>query len=100
MFSFRQRWSRREEGDFYRALVSFGVEQDSCTGDYVWERFKQIARLESKFDHTLSEYYLSFLAMCKRVCRKQLTKEEGTVIGSFSNQTNLILLLYLFLKSA
>lgn len=72
-----RRWSRREEGDFYRALISFGVEQELASGDFVWDRFKQIARLETKFDHTLTEYHNSFMAMCKRVCHKQLTKEEG-----------------------
>ena len=70
----RQRWSRREETDFYRTLISYGVEQDVNTGDYVWSRFKQLARLDIKYDNTLTDYYTAFIAMCKRVCKRPLTR--------------------------
>lgn len=70
------RWSRREETDFYRVLTSFGIELEPDTNLPNWERFRHLARLETKLDATLSEYYYSFLAMCKSVCKKPLTPEE------------------------
>lgn len=72
----RQRWSRREESDFYRTLISFGIDQNHSTGDCVWDRFRQLARLDAKYDHTLTEHYLAFLAMCKRVCKRPISDEE------------------------
>uniref|UniRef100_A0A915KBD0 Chromodomain-helicase-DNA-binding protein 6-9 tri-helical domain-containing protein n=1 Tax=Romanomermis culicivorax TaxID=13658 RepID=A0A915KBD0_ROMCU len=72
----RQRWSKREEAEFYRALIAFGIEKNLDTGEIVWTRFKDLAKLRHKLDHTLTEYYHSFEAMCKRVCRRSLTQEE------------------------
>ena len=40
-------------------------------------RFRALGRLESKFDETLIEYYLAFMAMCKRVAGMELSEEEG-----------------------
>lgn len=79
----RQRWSRREESDFYRALISFGVEQDPNTGDFTWDRFRHIARLEAKYDHTLTDHYLAFMAMCKRVCKKTISEDERKCCYAF-----------------
>ncbi|XP_056009130.1 chromodomain-helicase-DNA-binding protein 8-like isoform X4 [Ostrea edulis] len=64
------RWSRREEQDFYRVISSFGVEFDLVTGRYKWDRFRQLAHLEKKFDDTLTEYFQAFYHMCMRVCKK------------------------------
>jgi hypothetical protein len=77
----KQKWSRREETDFYRTLTSFGIEQDTATGEYIWDRFKQLGRLESKYDQTMTDYYMAFSAMCKRVCKKPLSKVEGRTCG-------------------
>ena len=30
----RQKWSRREEADFYRTVSTFGVERDRHTGEF------------------------------------------------------------------
>ena len=59
-------WSRREEQDFLRTLMAYGVEYSKEEGRYNWDRFKQLARLEKKFDDTVTDYYNSFVAMCKR----------------------------------
>ena len=75
----RQRWSRREETDFYRTLISFGVEQDPGTGEYRWERFRQLGRLDNKLDLTLTEHYTALHAMCKRVARRPLSAAEEAV---------------------
>lgn len=45
---------------------------------YNWTKFKSVARLEKKYDDTLTEYFRSFYAMCKRLCGQTLTEEEGS----------------------
>lgn len=71
------RWSRREEQDFYRVISSFGVEFDLVTGRYKWDRFRQLAHLEKKFDDTLTEYFQAFYHMCMRVCKKFKNDDDG-----------------------
>ncbi|XP_071784653.1 chromodomain-helicase-DNA-binding protein 9-like [Asterias amurensis] len=66
-----QKWSRREEADFYRVLATFGVEQDVMTGKYDWSNFRKVAKLERKYDHRLLEYYQHFRAMCLRKCKRE-----------------------------
>ncbi|XP_013778295.1 chromodomain-helicase-DNA-binding protein 7-like isoform X3 [Limulus polyphemus] len=73
----QSRWSRREEADFYRTVSSFGVEFKCSEQKYVWNRFRAVARLDRKFDDTLTEYFKAFYAMCKRVCGRKLTDEEA-----------------------
>lgn len=46
---------------------------------YNWTKFKSVARLEKKYDDTLTEYFRSFYAMCKRLCGQTLTEEEGNI---------------------
>lgn len=48
---------------------------------YNWTKFKSVARLEKKYDDTLTEYFRSFYAMCKRLCNQTLTEEEGKTIN-------------------
>ncbi|XP_022082169.1 chromodomain-helicase-DNA-binding protein 8-like [Acanthaster planci] len=66
-----QKWSRREEADFYRVLATFGVEQDPKTGEFDWSNFRKLAKLERKYDHRLLEYYQHFRAMCLRKCKRE-----------------------------
>ena len=42
-------------------------------------RFRALGRLEGKFDETMVEYYLAFMAMCKRVANLPLSEEEGKI---------------------
>ncbi|XP_072357655.1 chromodomain-helicase-DNA-binding protein 8-like isoform X4 [Scyliorhinus torazame] len=71
----RQKWTSREESDFYRVVSTFGVEFDPQNRLYQWGRFRAIARLERKSDETLTKYFQMFMAMCRRVCGLPL--EEG-----------------------
>lgn len=71
-----QKWSRREEADFFRAISSFGVEYDLQLGRHDWNRFRAIGKLDKKLDETLDEYYKAFVVMCKRVTGKPLTLDE------------------------
>uniref|UniRef100_A0A8C4I5P1 Chromodomain helicase DNA binding protein 8 n=1 Tax=Dicentrarchus labrax TaxID=13489 RepID=A0A8C4I5P1_DICLA len=72
----QQRWTRREECDFYRVVSTFGVEKikkepslpEGGDLDYDWNRFRTFARLDKKTDESLSRYFRSFVAMCRRVC--------------------------------
>ena len=36
-----------------------------------------LGRLESKYDETLMDYYVAFIAMCKRAAGMDLSEEEG-----------------------
>ncbi|XP_051984358.1 chromodomain-helicase-DNA-binding protein 7-like isoform X1 [Xyrauchen texanus] len=72
----RQRWTRREEADFYRVVSTFGVVCDIHKQCFDWSQFRAIARLDKKTDESLEKYYFSFVAMCKRVCRMQLKTEN------------------------
>uniref|UniRef100_A0A8C9TM66 Chromodomain helicase DNA binding protein 8 n=1 Tax=Scleropages formosus TaxID=113540 RepID=A0A8C9TM66_SCLFO len=72
----QQRWTRREESDFYRVVSTFGVErvktesgEPENEGALDWTRFRTFARLDKKTDENLSRYFRSFTAMCRRVCR-------------------------------
>ncbi|XP_053543116.1 chromodomain-helicase-DNA-binding protein 7 isoform X3 [Ictalurus punctatus] len=68
----RQRWTRREEADFYRVVSTFGVVYDVQTQCFDWAQFRAFARLDKKTDESLEKYYYAFVAMCKRVCRMQV----------------------------
>ncbi|KAM6918844.1 chromodomain-helicase-DNA-binding protein 8 [Xenentodon cancila] len=72
----QQRWTRREECDFYRVVSTFGVEKvkkepgfpEGGEAEFDWNRFRTFARLDKKTDESLSRYFRSFVAMCRRVC--------------------------------
>uniref|UniRef100_A0A672R4X5 Chromodomain-helicase-DNA-binding protein 8 n=1 Tax=Sinocyclocheilus grahami TaxID=75366 RepID=A0A672R4X5_SINGR len=72
----QQRWTRREECDFYRVVSTFGVERikkeaDAPEGDehhMDWNRFRSFARLDKKSDESLTRYFKCFMSMCRKVC--------------------------------
>ncbi|XP_056334959.1 chromodomain-helicase-DNA-binding protein 8 isoform X2 [Danio aesculapii] len=72
----QQRWTRREECDFYRVVSTFGVERikketDAPEGDehhMDWNRFRSFARLDKKTDESLTRYFKCFMSMCRKVC--------------------------------
>ncbi|XP_036375411.1 chromodomain-helicase-DNA-binding protein 7-like [Megalops cyprinoides] len=72
----RQRWTRREEADFYRVVSTLGVMYDARSHRFDWTQFRRSARLERRSDACLERYFLSFVAMCRRVCRMPDTPEE------------------------
>ena len=72
----QRRWTRREEGDFFRTISNFGVEYNKKLGRYDWTRFRAISHLERKYDETLTEYLRAFCAMCKKACGRKLSDEE------------------------
>uniref|UniRef100_A0A667Y6U3 Chromodomain helicase DNA binding protein 7 n=1 Tax=Myripristis murdjan TaxID=586833 RepID=A0A667Y6U3_9TELE len=77
----RQRWTRREEADFYRVVSTFGIVYDTQHQRFDWTQFRAFARLDKKTDESLEKYYYSFIAMCKRVCRMQVkTDTDPTLI--------------------
>lgn len=83
------RWTRREECDFYRVVSTFGVEKikrepDLLEGEqpeFDWNRFRTFARLDKKTDESLSRYFRSFVAMCRRVCHLRSGRGEGNFWG-------------------
>nr|QVX32607.1 CHD6/7/8/9 [Platynereis dumerilii] len=73
----QQRWSRREETDFYKALNCFGIERERLSKKFIWTTFRQLAHLDRKYDETLTEYFLAFQHMCMLVCKRFKTEEEA-----------------------
>lgn len=65
----QQRWTRREEADFYRVVSTFGVVFDPGRGRFDWTKFRAMARLHKKTDESLEKYLHAFMAMCRQVCR-------------------------------
>merc|ERR1712223_1304880 len=53
--------NRKEENDFYRAIMAYGIETNSKTGKKNWDRFKALARLDKKYDDALDEFYTAFM---------------------------------------
>uniref|UniRef100_A0A672QSZ9 Chromodomain helicase DNA binding protein 9 n=1 Tax=Sinocyclocheilus grahami TaxID=75366 RepID=A0A672QSZ9_SINGR len=76
----QQRWTRREEADFYRVVSTFGVVFDPELGRFDWTKFRAMARLHKKTDESLHKYLCAFIAMCRRVCR--LPAIEGDMVDS------------------
>ncbi|XP_041103529.1 chromodomain-helicase-DNA-binding protein 7-like isoform X1 [Polyodon spathula] len=72
----RQKWTRREEADFYRVVSTFGVIYDASKQRFDWNQFRAFARLDKKTDDSLEKYFYSFVAMCRRVCRMALKSDE------------------------
>ncbi|KAM9510012.1 chromodomain-helicase-DNA-binding protein 9-like isoform 1-T10 [Guaruba guarouba] len=71
----QQRWTRREEADFYRVVSTFGIVFDPERGQFDWTKFRAMARLHKKTDASLEKYLYAFMSMCRRVCRLP-SKEE------------------------
>lgn len=71
----QNRWTRREEADFYRVVSTFGVVFDPDRGQFDWTKFRAMARLHKKTDDSLEKYLYAFMSMCRRVCR--LPSKEG-----------------------
>lgn len=78
----QNRWTRREEADFYRVVSTFGVVFDPDRGQFDWTKFRAMARLHKKTDDSLEKYLYAFMSMCRRVCR--LPSKEGIYKLCFS----------------
>ncbi|XP_032875675.1 chromodomain-helicase-DNA-binding protein 7 isoform X2 [Amblyraja radiata] len=72
----RQRWTRREEADFYRVVSTFGIVFDPVKKQFDWNQFRAFARLDKKSDDSLEKYFNSFVAMCKKVCHMPPNPDE------------------------
>uniref|UniRef100_A0A4W5K846 Chromodomain helicase DNA binding protein 9 n=1 Tax=Hucho hucho TaxID=62062 RepID=A0A4W5K846_9TELE len=82
----QQRWTRREEADFYRVVSTFGVVFDPDLGRFDWTKFRAMARLHKKTDESLQKYLWAFTAMCRRVCRLPPREGDTAVDPSLSIQ--------------
>lgn len=64
-------------------VSTFGVEKikkepdlpESTDPEFDWTRFRTFARLDKKTDESLSRYFRSFVAMCRRVCHLRSGRE-------------------------
>ncbi|XP_047133155.1 chromodomain-helicase-DNA-binding protein 8 isoform X1 [Hydra vulgaris] len=78
----QQKWTRRDEADFYRVVSNFGVIYDKTKKSYDWKKFRELARLEKKNDDSLTCYFEDFMSMCRRVCKKSTPDEIKSFQGS------------------
>ena len=74
MEAIQRRWSRGQETDFVKTVINFGVDFSLKEGTFVWERFRQLSKLDKKFDDTLTDYYNAFVTMCQKVVAKEPVK--------------------------
>uniref|UniRef100_A0A8C8SQR5 Chromodomain helicase DNA binding protein 7 n=1 Tax=Pelusios castaneus TaxID=367368 RepID=A0A8C8SQR5_9SAUR len=72
----RQKWTRREEADFYRVVSTFGIIFDPVKQQFDWNQFRAFARLDKKSDESLEKYFNCFVTMCRRVCRMPAKPDE------------------------
>ncbi|TKS69801.1 Chromodomain-helicase-DNA-binding protein 7 [Collichthys lucidus] len=82
----QQRWTRREEADFYRVVSTFGVVFDPNLSRFDWTKFRAMARLHKKTDESLQKYLCAFTAMCRRVCRLPPKEGDSAVDSSLNIQ--------------
>lgn len=73
----KAKWTKREESEFLRVVSTYGVNYDRKKAQYDWTKFKSLARFDKKSDNELTEYYMSFRAMCKKACSVKVNEEEG-----------------------
>ena len=52
----------------------------SISNRYVWDKFRTLARLETKFDGTLTDYLIGYVAMCKSVLGKKISEREQAMV--------------------
>uniref|UniRef100_A0A8C2Z609 Chromodomain helicase DNA binding protein 8 n=1 Tax=Cyclopterus lumpus TaxID=8103 RepID=A0A8C2Z609_CYCLU len=90
----QQRWTRREECDFYRVVSTFGVEKilkeqsfpEGGDPEFDWNRFRTFARLDKKTDESLSRYFRSFVAMCRRVCHLRPGRDLSQTVAAITEE--------------
>lgn len=82
-----KRWTRREEADFFRVVSSYGTNYYRKKKAYDWTKFKQLAKLDKKTDEEMTEYYKSFVVMCKKQTGIKLDEETyDTTIEHISEE--------------
>ncbi|KAM9626527.1 chromodomain-helicase-DNA-binding protein 7 isoform 4-T5 [Trichechus inunguis] len=81
----RQKWTRREEADFYRVASTFGVIFDPVKQQFDWNQFRAFARLDKKSDESLEKYFSCFVAMCRRVCRMPSKADDAGAVSRGKN---------------
>lgn len=80
-------------------MSTFGVEAikkelDTLEGgqpDFDWNRFRTFARLDKKTDESLSRYFRSFVAMCRRVCHLRPGREGTNFYDFFSGRFRILI---------
>lgn len=73
----KAKWSRREENEFFRVISTYGVNYDRKKAQYDWVKFKSLAKFDKKTDADLTDYYMSFRIMCKKVANMKMADDDG-----------------------
>lgn len=86
----QQKWTRREESDFYRIVSNYGVVYNRTLKKYNWDKFRIMAKLDKKQNGTLTAYYEEFMAMCRKVCgrstEEDMLKYKGSQLEEISEE--------------
>lgn len=80
----KAKWTRREENEFLRVVSTYGVNYDRKKAQYDWTKFKNIAKFDKKTDADLTDYYMSFRAMLKKICNTKTNEDEGNLTHAHS----------------
>ena len=79
----KAKWTRREENEFLRVVSSYGVNYDRKKAQYDWTKFKSLARFDKKTDADFTDYYMSFRALCKKICNTKMNEDDGKNFSCF-----------------
>lgn len=82
----KAKWTRREENEFLRVVSTYGVNYDRKKAQYDWTKFKSIARFDKKTDADLTDYYMSFRALCKKICNTKSNEDDGLYNDVFARR--------------
>ena len=63
-----------------RIVVPFIKTHGNFYCRYVWDKFRTLSRLETKFDGTLTDYLIGYVAMCKSVLGKKISEREQAMV--------------------
>ncbi|CAG5096911.1 Similar to CHD7: Chromodomain-helicase-DNA-binding protein 7 (Homo sapiens) [Cotesia congregata] len=80
----KAKWSRREENEFFRVISTYGVNYDRKKAQYDWVKFKSLAKFDKKTDADLTDYYMSFRIMCKKVANMKMSDDDDILVDQLS----------------
>ncbi|KAF0991775.1 hypothetical protein HZS_1156 [Henneguya salminicola] len=59
----KSKWSRREESDFYRTIINFGIQR-SIDNIIIWDGFRKLGRFDRKDDLMMTTYFETLIQRC------------------------------------
>ncbi|KAJ3193623.1 choline dehydrogenase 7 [Irineochytrium annulatum] len=66
--------TKKDKLEFYRTLVSYGVDTDPVTKARDWTRFKEISQLRKTTD-VMDEYYIRLITICDEILDPKVAQD-------------------------